>query len=150
MEYRESKENNNLFYLCSLVECIARITKNEKCDVYNALGEETVKKIYEFADTYHCEDINDVANEFITKCNIKNGKYDCITGITFEVPGIFDLGKVYKRFIIETSREEKLTYLQAAKQIYNSRKICKKIEDFNSSLYYDNERNIYLFYKEIA
>ena len=150
MEYREPKEKNNLFYLCSLVECISRKTKNEKCDIFNALGEKNIKNIYEYADTYHCEDINNIAEDFIEKCNIQSGNYDCITGITFEVPSVYDMGKVYKRFIWETAMNEKLEVLQAVKQIYTSRKICRKLEDYNSSLFYDNEKNIYLFYKETA
>lgn len=150
MEFRESKESNDLFYLCSLIDCISRKTKNEKCDVYNALGDDIVKKIFDLADVYHCEDINNVASDFIEKCQIKNGTYDCITGITFEVPTVFDMGKVYKRFIYEFVKEENLSILQAVKLVFTSRKICKKLEDYNSSLYYDNPKNIYLFYKDIT
>lgn len=67
MEYRESKIKNSLFYLCSLIECVSRISRNEKNIVIKSLGMENLKKIYELADAYHCENIKDVAVEFIKK-----------------------------------------------------------------------------------
>ena len=129
MEYREAKSENDLFYLCSLIECISRISKNEKNIVIKSLGMENLKKIYELADVYHCENIRDVAMEFIKKLGIKTGSYDTEKDVHFEVPSVLDL-------------------LAATVRIFSS-KICKKIEDFNSSLYYDTPENIYLFYKSL-
>lgn len=148
MEYREAKSENDLFYLCSLIECISRISKNEKNIVIKSLGMENLKKIYELADVYHCENIRDVAMEFIKKLGIKTGSYDTEKDVHFEVPSVFDIGKVYKRLILVLMKKENLDLLAATVRIFSS-KICKKIEDFNSSLYYDTPENIYLFYKSL-
>lgn len=148
MEYRESKIENSLFYLCSLIECISRISKNEKNIVIKSLGTKNLKKIYELADVYHCENIKDVAMEFIKKLGIKTGNYDTEKDVHFEIPSVFDIGKVYKRLILVLMKKENLDLFTATVRIFTS-KICKKIEDFNSSLYYDTPENIYLFYKSL-
>ena len=36
-EGRESRKDNDLFFTCSLIEYIARKTKNKRADVVNAL-----------------------------------------------------------------------------------------------------------------
>ena len=54
-EGRESKKDNDLFYTCSLIDYIARKTKNTRADVVNKLGKQRIDKIYELADVYHCE-----------------------------------------------------------------------------------------------
>lgn len=94
MENWEAKKENDLFYLCSLIECISRISRNEKNIVIKSLEMENLKKIYELADVYHCEDIKDVAMEFIKKLGIKTGNYDTAKNVHFEIPSVFDIGKV--------------------------------------------------------
>ena len=63
------KNNDSLFYTCSLIEYISRITKNYPKTVISFLGE-YLKKIYNYADIFHCEPIEKVADDFIQKCNI--------------------------------------------------------------------------------
>ena len=42
---RENPKDNDLFYTCSLIEYIARKTKNVRADVVNQLGKEQIEKI---------------------------------------------------------------------------------------------------------
>ena len=49
-EGRESKKDNDLFYTCSLIDYIARKTKNTRADVVNKLGKQRIDKIYDLAD----------------------------------------------------------------------------------------------------
>lgn len=79
---------------------------------------------------------------------MKTGNYDTAKNVHFEIPSVFDIGKVYKRLILVLMKKENLDILTATIRIFTS-KICKKIEDFNSSLYYDTPDNIYLFYKSL-
>ena len=44
-EGRESRKDNDLFFTCSLIEYIARKTKNKRADVVNALGRKNIEKI---------------------------------------------------------------------------------------------------------
>ena len=73
---RESREDNDLFYTCSLIDYIARKTKNKRADIVNWLGKDWLQKIYDLADVYHCENIDQVRDEFIKEARIKNGTFD--------------------------------------------------------------------------
>ena len=53
MTGREDQKSNHLFFTCSLIEYIARKTKNRNTDVVDALGAKRIRKIYELADIYH-------------------------------------------------------------------------------------------------
>ena len=59
------KNNSALFYLCSLVEYIGRVRKLTRRETADALGMETLQRIYDYADVFHCEPIEKVAAEFI-------------------------------------------------------------------------------------
>ena len=52
-EGRENKKDNDLFYTCSLIDYVARKTKNTRIDVVNALGKKNLERIYEYADVFH-------------------------------------------------------------------------------------------------
>ena len=49
-EGREAKKDNDLFYTCSLIEYIARKTKNLRSDVVNKLGTGIICRIYDLAN----------------------------------------------------------------------------------------------------
>ena len=75
---RESKESNNIFYVCSLIEKIARQTKNHRSVVVNALGKVKLQQIYELADIFHSQNIDQLSDELISKANISTGYFDSI------------------------------------------------------------------------
>ena len=64
----ENKEDNDLFFLCSLIEYIARKTKNTKKTVVEKLGKKNIQKIYDLADVYHSENIEKVLSGEIRYC----------------------------------------------------------------------------------
>ena len=72
------KNNNALFYTCSLIEYIARETKNRRNTVVESLGDD-LERIYNYQDVFHCEPIAKVADDFITRNNITVGDYDIIS-----------------------------------------------------------------------
>ena len=144
---RESQEDNNLFFTCSLIEYIARKTKNIRSAVVNKLGKDRINKIYELADVYHCDNIDAVSEDFINDANIVPGKFDNIAVCGYAVPSHWDIGKVYKRLIKMVAKEEKIEIVDALIEVYNSF-ISFKIDDYNSSVYYENPNYIFECYKE--
>lgn len=70
-EGHESKKDNDLFYTCSLIDYIARKTKNTRADVVNKLGKQRIDKIYDLADIYHCDNIDRVSEDFIEEAECK-------------------------------------------------------------------------------
>lgn len=146
-EGRESKQDNDLFFTCSLIEYIARKTKNIRAEVVNKLGKVRISKIYDLADVYHCENIDKVSDEFIEDADIVPGKFDNVADCGYSVPSYWDIGKVYKRLIKMVAADEKIEIIDALIEVYNSF-ISPKIDDYNSSVYYENPNYIFECYKE--
>lgn len=142
----EPQKENDLFFTCSLIEYIARKTKNTKKDVIEKLGKENIKKMYELAEVYHCENIEKVATEFIEEANIKTGTYDHISSCKYNIPTYWDIGKVYKRLIVMVNNNEQ-DYVDTLIEVLSSW-IIEKIDNYNSSMYYENPSYIYACYKE--
>ena len=137
--------DNDLFYLCSLIEYIARKTNNTKEYVVNKIGKDFLKKIYTLAEVYHSENIEKISDEIINKCNIGNGNYK-IENCKNRVPSYFEIGAVYERLIkqISGSKED---YIDNLIKVLTSW-IITKIDNYDSSMYYENPSYIYECYKE--
>lgn len=144
---RETKNDNNLFYTCGLIEYISRKTKNIRADVVNQLGRDNIYKIYNLADVYHCDNIDKVSDDFIEQNNIVPGKFDNVADCGYAVPSHWDIGKVYRRLIKMVAEDEKIDVIDALIAVYNSF-ISSKIDDYNSSVYYENPNYIFACFKE--
>ena len=134
---REDAKDNDLFFTCSLIDYIARKTKNTRSDVVNALGKKRLEKSYELADVYHSDNIDRVSDDFIQEASIKNGEFDNVKECRYAIPSFWDIGKVYKRLVKSVAEEEKTGVVDALINVYNSF-ISSKIDDYNSSMYYEN------------
>lgn len=146
-EGREDKKDNDLFYLCGLIDYMARKTKNERSYIVNKLGKERLEKIYDLADVYHCDNIDRVSDDFIKESDIKNGTFDNVKECGYAIPSHWDIGKVYKRLVKKVAEEEGIDTISALIKVYNSF-ISPKIDDYNSSVYYENPSYIYESYRE--
>lgn len=144
---RENSKDNDLFYLCSLIDYIARKTKNVRSDIVNKLGKERLEKIYDLADVYHCDNIDRVSEDFIEECDIKKGIFDNVGDCGYAIPSHWDIGKVYKRLIKQVAQSENIDVIDALIKVYNSF-ISAKIDDYNSSVYYENPSYLFESYRE--
>lgn len=145
MTGRELQKNNDLFFTCSLIDYIARQTKNTRADVVNKLGKERLAHIYDLADVYHSDNIQTVCEEFIEQAQIANGNFDNVAQAKYAVPTYWDIGKVYKRLILGIAKEENIDVIDALIKAYNSF-VSPLIDDYNSSFYYDNPQSILYAY----
>jgi hypothetical protein len=144
---REKKEDNDMFFVCSLIEYIGRQTTNHRSVVVNAIGKVKLQHIYELADVYHCENIDKLTDDLIQTFQIANGHFDNIATAQYAIPTHWDIGKVYKRLIMEVSSKQDKLPVDALMEVYNSW-LSRKIEDFNSSMYYENPGYLYESYKK--
>ena len=144
---REEKKDNDLFFTCSLIDYIARKTQNTRSDVVNKLGKERLEKIYDLADIYHCDNIDRVSDDFIEEADITPGTFDNEGECKYSIPSHWDIGKVYKRLIKQAAQSEKIGIIDALIKVYNSF-ISDKIDDYNSSVYYENPSYIFECYIE--
>lgn len=134
---REPAKENDLFFICSLIDYIARKTKNTRTEIVNALGKKNLEKIYDLADIYHSDNIDRVSDDFIKEAGIKKGNFDNVAACRYAIPTHWDIGKVYKRLIKSVAEYENTDVIDALLSVYNSF-ISDKIDDYNSSMYYEN------------
>ena len=141
------KNNSALFYTCSLIEYIGRERKLKRSEVIHALGESAIRRIYRYADVFHCEPIEKTADDFITHLNIPEGDFDNVTSCRYTVPDYWTIGEVYERLIedISDSREEEV--VKNLMEVYTSW-IDGVISNYNSDFYYQSREYILECYQE--
>jgi len=128
-------KENDLFYVCSLIEYIGRERKLRRADVVSALGEETLRRIYRYADTFHCEQIAKVADDFITLRSIPSGNFDNVAKCRYAVPGYWDIGAVYARLVEDVA--DGADPVSKLMEVYASW-MSDALSRFNSDLFYQS------------
>lgn len=146
MQGRESAESNNVFFACSLIDCIARKTKNRRIDVVQALGRDRLAKIIDLADVYHSENIEEVSDRFVQQADIGMGEFDNVAEARYAVPSYWDIGKVYKRLVLMIAEDEGVDVAEAAMRAYRS-PVSALIDDYNGSFFYESPQAIFAAYK---
>ena len=126
-------ETNDLFYVCSLIEYIGRERKLRRSDVVARLGEKNIRRIFKYADTFHCEPIAKVADDFITMCNLPVGDFDNVADCRYDVPGYWDIGAVYARLIEDVRGDA--DFVSKLVEVYSSW-LSDALSRFNSDLFY--------------
>lgn len=136
-------KNTALFYTCSLIEYIGRITKNERSRVVELLGKD-VDRIYNYQDVFHCEPIEKVADDFIVRNNIPLGSFDNIASCKYTVPDYWDIGDVFARLVEDNFAQK--DSISGIKEIFRSW-LAAKISNYNSDLFYQSREYINACYK---
>jgi len=105
------EERNNLFYVCSLIEYIVRITKNKVADIVRILGKEEIERQLDLAEVNHCLSFEQVSDEIIEEFEIKQGIFDAVGECLYEVMTSFITEEIsdYNTSVYYSSRE----YLKA-------------------------------------
>ena len=140
-----AKNNNALFYTCSLIEYIGREKKRIRRDVTECLGKSVIARIYEYADVFHCEPIQKVAYDFIDDMGITDGDYDNVSSCKYKIPDCWDIGEVYERLIEDCYSDEQV--LEGIWEVYHSW-IDAEISNYNTDFYYQSREYIAECYKE--
>lgn len=129
---------NDLYFLCYMVERIARQLKQPNKYVVNAMGEQALREKLSLANVLHCENPEAVAADWIEAYAMQLGSYD-VSAVderyTDHIPTALQMGKVYSRLIMNTLQTGE-DYADAALRVYNH-PICETIDDYNSSAYYE-------------
>lgn len=136
-------KNTALFYTCSLVEYIGRITHNERSVIIDLLGED-LERIYKFQDVFHCEPIEKVADDFIQRDKISEGQFDNVGTCKYTVPNYWDIGDVFSRLVEDCfSGMNDVAGIRAAFSSW----IAPKILNYNSDLFYQSREYLAECYK---
>ena len=135
------KNNSDLFYTCSLIEYIGRKQKQRRETVVKLLGRETIRRIYRYADVFHCEPIAKTADDFIHICNIPVGAYDNLEKAKYEIPDYWTIGEVYERLIEDVSEDSTEAIVDTIMAVYSSW-ISDAISNYNTDFYYQSREYI--------
>lgn len=138
------KEKNDYFYVCSLIEYIARETKNKRGRITGILGKEGIKKLLYDAEVDHCLSFEQVSDEVIEQYRIPNGDFDTITECKYSIPSFMDIGKLYSIMIEDCAEPGK--EIDELMKIFSSF-ISDRISDFQTDVYYQNPSYLECSYK---
>ena len=133
--------DNDLFYVCSLIEYVGRKTKNKRGAIVSALGEEGIAKQLHDASVNHSLPFELVASEIIRDYGIVDGDFDTISGLKYTLPGFQDIGKLYAILVEMMESGEKLS--RKIHRLFSSF-LSDEISHFETDLYYQNPS--YLFW----
>lgn len=127
---------DDLFYVCSMIEYVARKTHNKNKDIVAKLSDKALAHQLRAAGVNHCLSFEQVCDEWIEEYKITEGMFDNISTCKYEVPTVAAIGRVYQTLILNVVALYQ-NVIEAIKMIYASF-ISEEISDFNSSVYYSN------------
>lgn len=134
----EDITENDLFFVCSMIERVARHIKQRNKYVVNKIGYDNLLRQLSIAETLHSENPLQVVDDWTDEYKLEDGNFD-ITDVDKElcpnIPTPLDMGKVYMRLILQT-RLDAEDYAQGIIRVYND-DICETIDNYNSSAYYE-------------
>lgn len=138
-------EINDYFYVCSLIEYIARVTQNHRGYIIEQIGKDGIEKLLRDADVNHCLSFEQVGDEVISEYKISSGDFDTISNCKYTVPNYQDIGKLYCLMIDKCAQDG--DKVQELIDIFSSF-ISDEISDFSTGLYYQNPDYLQWSYKE--
>ena len=142
MDYSESVYTDeevirlNVFFVCYIIEIIARQIHQRNKYVVNMMGEDEIAKKINDASFLHVNSSSRVANSWINEYNLKKGKFD-ITDVNSDsvdvIPPPDQMAKLYTRLILMTLDDEN-DYVKSLIKVYNH-PMCKKIDDYSCGIF---------------
>lgn len=129
---------NDLYFICYMVERVARRIHQRNKYVVNAIGKESLEHLISVANVLHCENPLQVEDDWIHDYHLEEGSFD-ITDVdeelTDKVPTPIEMGKVYQRLIVDTLMPGE-DYIDGMNRVYNN-EICETIDNYNCSAFYE-------------
>lgn len=134
----EEIAENDLYFLCYMIERVARKLKQRNKYVVNTINKKEWYRLISLANVLHCENPLEVEDRWIKEYGLQGGNFD-ITAVDPElcdrIPTPTQIGKVYMRLILSTLSSSE-DYVDGMIRVYND-EICKKIDNYNCSAYYE-------------
>lgn len=134
----EEVSSNDLYFVCYIVERIARKLKQPNKYVVNTMGKRALQEKLSLANVLHSENPEAVVCDWIDAYGLVQGNYDVSkvdTQYTDHIPTATQMGKVYSRLVISTLQGSE-DYADGMIRVYNH-PITEIIDDYNSSAYYE-------------
>lgn len=134
----EEVTENDLYFLCYMIERIARKLHQRNKYVVNAIPYEEWMRLISLADVLHCENPLKIENEWIVDYNLKEGDF-YVTNVDHDLVDVLptetQIARVYKRLITQTQSCNE-NYVDAMIRVYNN-DICEILDNYNAGAYYE-------------
>ncbi|MDR0937884.1 MAG: hypothetical protein LBN29_00805 [Mediterranea sp.] len=134
----EEVNENDLYYVCYMIERVSRQLKQPNLYTANAIGKRGLEEKLSVASVQHSENPESVVRQWIEQYELHSGAFD-VTDVNRDlvdnVPTALQMGRVYRRLIVATMQPEE-NYADAILRVYNN-PICHIIDDYNGSAYYE-------------
>ena len=134
----EQVTKNDLYFICYMVERVARRINQRNAYIVNSIGKDELARLICLASVLHSENPMKIEDEWIKEYKLQSGDFDIADvdkELVDEIPTATKMGKVYKRLILDTILPDE-DYIQAMIRVYNH-PICRTIDNYNSSAYYE-------------
>ncbi len=130
------KNEDDLFFVCTIIECVARTTHNKPKDIVAKISDSELIHELKVASVNHCLSFEQICDEWIEKFHIQNGKFENISECKYNVPTETSIGRVYQTLISNVCESDE-ELISTIRRVYNSF-ISDEISNFNSNVYYSN------------
>lgn len=131
IEYIPTRDN--IYFLCYLVELLCRDSKNKKSYIVGKMDRDYVLNICKHESAYHSMNFDQLIKEEKEELGIERGRFFREERASFRIPTIDSFGRLYRDIILKLDGDVIDNFFK----VMNS-PIADLIDDFNSSLYYDN------------
>jgi hypothetical protein len=131
----EDLTQNDLFFICYMIERVARKIKQHNSYVVNKIGKENLYHLLSTAQVLHSVNPLQVEEDFINDFNLEAGNFDIANvdkKLCDKIPSATEIGSVYARLINSISNN----YVEEITNVYNS-DLCEIIDNYNTSAYYE-------------
>lgn len=134
----EEITKNDLYFICYMIECVARKIHQKNRYVVNQIGHKAFEHLISVANVLHSENPKAVVDDWITEYHLLEGNFD-VSAVNYDlvenIPTATQIGKVYQRLILDTLQPEE-NFVDGLIRVYNH-DICDIIDNYNCSAYYE-------------
>ena len=134
----EEITTNDLYFVCYMIERLARRLHQKKRYVVNKIGREGLCHLLSVANVLHAENPLAVEDTWIRDYDLQTGTIDVMAvdkSLVDEIPTSLQMGKVYQRLIKDTMLPEE-NYADGIIRVYNDA-LCDVLDNYNCSAYYE-------------
>lgn len=129
---------NDLYFICYMVERVARKLHQKNRYVVNKIGKDELKHLISVANVLHAENPLAVEDRWIKDYDLEMGNVDVSDvdpSLVDTIPTALQMGKVYQRLINDTLQPDE-NYVDGLLRVYNN-ELCDVIDNYNCSAYYE-------------
>lgn len=145
----EDIKTDDLFFICFMIERVARHLHQRNRYVVNAIGKKGFYHLLSVASVLHSENPLKVEDDWINDYHLEPGHFD-ITKVDKDlaklIPNALDMGRVYQQLILNTMNTKE-DYVDGILRVYNN-ELCDVIDNYNCSAFYEPPYVIARAYQE--